>query len=61
MQEICKSKEPLWVDHFLEMVINIQEDISIILTNSFSSIDTFCNEKIAYSHLVVNRGDNISD
>jgi hypothetical protein len=29
-QEICKSKEPLWVDDFLEMVINNQEYISVI-------------------------------
>jgi hypothetical protein len=45
-QEICKSKEPLWVDDFLAMVINRQEDISVISMNSFSSIDASYNERI---------------
>jgi hypothetical protein len=42
----CKSKEPLWVDGFLVMVINSQEDMSVIPTNSLLSIDTSCSGEI---------------
>ena len=44
MQEICKNKEPLWVDDFLVMTINSQEYISFILQNSLSSIDASCSK-----------------
>jgi hypothetical protein len=61
-QEICKSKEPLWVDDFLAMVINSQEDISVIPKNSFSSIDTSCSGKdLHLLTLYLTGGNNIND
>jgi hypothetical protein len=53
MQDKYKSKEPLWVDGFLVMVINSQEDMLDILYNSLSSIDASCSERILSSHLVL--------
>jgi hypothetical protein len=46
IQDICKSKESLWVYSFLVMVINNQEDMSVILTNPISSIELSCSERI---------------
>jgi hypothetical protein len=39
----CKIKDSLWVDQSLAMVINNQEDISVLPKISISSKDTSCN------------------
>jgi hypothetical protein len=58
---IIKSKESLWVDHFLEMVINNQEDISVIPRIHSRVLTHLAVEIFSSSHLVPDKGDNISD
>jgi hypothetical protein len=57
VQETCNSKEPLWMDGLLVMVITIQEDISVIPNNLHLSIDTSCSGQISSSQLVPNMGE----
>jgi hypothetical protein len=57
VQETCNSKEPLWMDGLLVMVITIQEDISVIPNNFHLGIDTSCSGQISSSQLVPNMGE----
>lgn len=49
----CKNGDLPWMDHILAMGFNNQEDISVILQSSFSSIDTSCScHFFIFSHFI---------